>query len=394
MHPKVYLAIPLMDEFQNISNLINDIKKQDYANFDVVFCVNQPDSWWTDTNKVSICENNRKTINFLKKVEIGSIIDKSGKGNGWDSKNYGVGWARKTIMDSIAKNAEPNDIILTLDGDTRIKTDYISSVVNTINNHSKAVALSIPYYHPLTEDEETNRNILRYEIYMRYYSLNLYRIKNPYHFTALGSAIAVPVWAYKRVRGITPHKSGEDFYFLLKLKKFGNILNWNPSKVYPEARYSDRVFFGTGPAMIKGREGNWSSYPIYNYQLFDDIKKSFNAFNVLFKSEANYPMKSFLSKQFNDDEWHVALRKNNKTAVRFYKACTDKVDALRILQYLKSNNENNQDESNLLEFMNAFYPDNNIVNSGFDFLHTSVHELNELRNYLVEKEEIYQQHAQ
>ncbi len=229
---KIYIALPLMNEFENLSQLISDIRLQTYENVELWACVNQPDSWWEDAKKVLICKNNIKSIEYLNSIndlEI-NIIDKASKGKGWGTKNFGVGWARKTLMDEIAKKADKNDIIVTLDGDTTFKPNYISSVVKTIQNYPKAVALSVPYYHPLTRDEETDRNILRYEIYMRYYSLNLWRINNPYNFTALGSAIAVPVWAYKRVRGITPHKSGEDFYFLLKLRKFGDIIQWNSEK--------------------------------------------------------------------------------------------------------------------------------------------------------------------
>jgi cellulose synthase/poly-beta-1,6-N-acetylglucosamine synthase-like glycosyltransferase len=229
MFPKVYLAIPLMNEFENISNLMKDIFAQDYDSIEIRICVNQPEAWWEEENKFHICENNQKTIKYLSGISKNlKVIDKSSRGLGWDSKKFGVGWARKLVMDEIADEAANDDVILTLDGDTHIKPTYISSVVNTIELNPKAVALSVPYYHPLNGNEETDRNILRYEIYMRYYSLNLYRINNPYNFTALGSAIGVPVWAYKRVRGITPHKSGEDFYFLLKLKKFGKLLNWNP----------------------------------------------------------------------------------------------------------------------------------------------------------------------
>jgi len=317
--------------------------------------------------------------------------------NGWDAKNLGVGWARKTVMDAIVLKANENDIMLTLDGDTTFNPSYFSSVVKTIQSFPKAVALSIPYYHPLTGDEETDRNILRYEIYMRYYSLNLWRINNPYNFTALGSAIAVPVWAYKRVRGITPHKSGEDFYFLLKLRKFGEIIHWNPEKVYPAARYSDRVFFGTGPAMIKGRSGDWSSYPFYDFTLFDEVKESFDAFSDLFIMDVDYPMKSFLNEQFKDDQWHVKLRKNNPNLNRFIKACTDKVDALRILQFLKSSQKELglSGMENLIHFLETFYPLETLNHkfANLDFDHSSVDDLNLLRDFMIKKEEEYQKNV-
>jgi len=298
------------------------------------------------------------------------------------------------VMDAIVLKANENDIMLTLDGDTTFNPSYFSSVVKTIQSFPKAVALSIPYYHPLTGDEETDRNMLRYEIYMRYYSLNLWRINSPYNFTALGSAIALPVWAYKRVRGITPHKSGEDFYFLLKLRKFGEIINWNPEKVYPAARYSDRVFFGTGPAMIKGRSGDWSSYPFYDFKLFDEVEESFNAFSDLFEKDVDYPMKSFLNEQFKDDQWHVKLRKNNPNLNRFIKACTDKVDALRILQFLKSSQKELglSGMENLIHFLETFYPSETLNHNfaNLDFDHSSVDDLNLSRDFMIKKEEEYQ----
>jgi len=184
--PKIYIALPLMNEFENISNLMQAFLDQDYRNFELWVCVNQPEAYWDDVEKKMICENNQKTLNFLTNVKEFPlhIIDKSSKGKAWDAKNFGVGWARKTVMDAIALKADENDIILTLDGDTSFSPTYFSSVIKSIQSFPKAVALSIPYYHPLSGDEETDRNILRYEIYMRYYSLNLWRINNPYNFTA------------------------------------------------------------------------------------------------------------------------------------------------------------------------------------------------------------------
>lgn len=394
--PKIYIALPLMNEFENIPKLMQAILVQDYQNFELWVCVNQLESWWGDSEKISICENNKKSLEFLRNFDEFQvqIIDKSSKRNSWDAKNFGVGWARKTLMDAIVLKASENDIILTLDGDTTFSPSYLSSVLKTIETFPKAVALSVPYYHPLSADEGTDRNILRYEIYMRYYSLNLWRINNPYNFTALGSAIALPVWAYRRVRGITPHKSGEDFYFLLKLRKFGEIINWNPERVYPAARYSDRVFFGTGPAMIKGRSGDWSSYPFYDFELFDEVEKSFKSFSGLFYKDVDFPMKSFLSRQFKDEQWYLKLRKNNPSAERFVKACTDKVDALRILQFLKSSQKGRagSDTEILIKFLKAFYPSESSINNfaNFDFDHSPIKDLNLLRDFMLEKEEEYQ----
>lgn len=167
--PKIYIALPLMNEFENISKLMRAFSVQDYRNFELWICVNQPEAYWDDSERIMICENNQKTLHFLTKVKNIplQIIDKSSKRKAWLKKDFGVGWARKTLMDAIALKAEENDVILTLDGDTDFNSTYFSSIIKTIQTFPKAVALSIPYYHPLSGDEETDRNILRYEIYMR-----------------------------------------------------------------------------------------------------------------------------------------------------------------------------------------------------------------------------------
>ncbi len=393
---KIYIALPVMDEPDYMSSVIKSVKKQTYKNYELFVCVNQPDDWWSQTEKINICENNLRSIEYLKSIREFpiTIIDRCSKGNGWKGKKYGVGWARKTLMDAINKIADKNDIIISLDADTVFSENYFQSVINNFIQNPDAVALSVPYYHNLTNDETANRAILRYEIYIRYYSINLTKINNPYNFTALGSAIALPVWAYRGINGITPHKSGEDFYFLQKLRKFGEIILWNNEKVYPAARFSNRVFFGTGPAMIKGRSGDWSSYPVYYYSLFNDVGKTYDLFSSLFYNDIKTPMSDFLESQFNLNLWKP-IRENCKTEDKFIKACRNKVDGLRILQYLKSKQKeiNLTDEECLMEFLKKFYKnqikDLNVNFDKFSFQNSKIEELNEIRDFLINKEKEY-----
>ena len=203
--PKIYVALPAINEAELLPLCLKCIEEQSYNNFHIVICINQPDDWWEITDKRIICENNIALLKELQKKDKNTftIIDKCSKGNGWKGNNKGVGWARKTIVDYIATIANTNDIIVSLDADTTFGRDYFSSNVN-IFSKTKAVALANPYYHKLTGKDAEDRAILRYEIYMRNYAINLLLIDSPYAFTALGSAIVLPVSSYKAIGGLTP----------------------------------------------------------------------------------------------------------------------------------------------------------------------------------------------
>ena len=398
MQPKLHIAIPLIDELHNLPALIHDIGQQDYTNFKAYFCVNQPDIWWDDPEKKEVCKRNVESIEYLKNNSNFPchVIDKCSRGEGWKGKQLGVGWARKTVMDALLAEADENDIIITLDGDTTFNIGYFRSIIDNFQENPDAVGLSVPYYHKLSGSEAEDKSILRYEIYMRNYAINLWRINCPYHFTALGSAMAVPVKSYKAIGGMSPKKSGEDFYFLQKLTKYGRLMTWNDEKVYPAARFSDRVFFGTGPAMIKGSEGNWESYPIYHHSLFEIVKETYAAFDALFEKNIETPMDGFIKEVFKQDDIWSPLRKNSKTLKQFRRACRDKIDALRILQFLKQTQQEHDlgNEDCLLDYFKSWQPD--ILNTleflrkGFTFEELSISQLDTLRNVLVEIEEHYQ----
>lgn len=357
----IHVAIPSMQEASYLPGTLECLMKQRGTDFHLWVCVNQPDAWWDEDEKLHICDNNRQSLAFLYGLKMDNlhILDHSSKGMGWSSKSYGVGQARKVLMDAINRKAAGSDIIVSLDADTVFGPNYLRSILDIFSRFPHAVALSNPYFHKLGSDETLNRAMLRYEIYMRHYAINMWRIKSPYCFTALGSAIALPVWAYRKVGGITAKKSGEDFYFLQKLRKTGWICNYNTESVYPGTRYSDRVFFGTGPALIKGSDGNWDSYPVYDYRLFDQVSATYESFPALFYGERETPMSGFLNKQFRENDPFRALRNNANTPEQFVAACHQKIDGLRVLQFLKSETGKTKrsDEKSLVNFLERFHPD-------------------------------------
>lgn len=392
----MFLAVPCLRESEYLEAFLSCVRKQSFNDFELFVCVNQPDGWWEDPAKRPICIDNQITLDYLFQCSDLplTIIDRSSPGKGWTGSHFGVGWARKTVMDAISNQADEGDIMVSLDADTEFGDAYLASIHHNFVRHLGFAGLSVPYYHRLTGDEVTDRCILRYEIYMRYYALNMWRIGNPYRFTAIGSAMAFPVWAYRAIGGLTPHKSGEDFYFLQKLAKYGRILHWNSERVYPAARFSDRVFFGTGPAMIKGREGDWSSYPLYPHRLFDDIRDTYDLFPLLYETDTETPMTGFLEAIFKTTSLWQPLRKNYRTREQFVRACIHRVDGLRILQYLKmKHKESGQaDEENLREFFKikpqrAKSKDQKLKLESLDFTLSPIHELDAVRNVLAEAEE-------
>lgn len=337
MNPVLYICLPILNEYENLSSLVSSFKLQSYQNFRIIACVNQSEDWWNKDDKIEACNNNAKSMRLLeesKDLDI-QIIDRSSRGNGWIGKKKGVGWARKLSMDRAAEMGEKQDLILSVDADTYYPANYFDSIITIFNSSKSFSAHSNPYYHQLIGKLEEDTAILRYELYMRVYAINMILIDNPYAFSALGSAMACSIANYKKIGGISPKASGEDFYFLQHMRKMAPLHQFNEVKVYPQARFSDRVNFGTGPAMIKGNSGDWSSYPFYPPQLFQDIKQSFEAFANLFKEDIDFPMSAFLKKQLKKEDLWTPLRKNNKKEDKFIRACEELVDGLRILQYIK-----------------------------------------------------------
>ncbi len=385
----IYIALPVMREMERLPLLIKAIMAQSNQRFRLIVCVNQPESWWSDPLRLSVCVENRLAIEYLESLhdERIEILDRSSKGKGWPDKGHGIGVARKYLMDHISSVAAENDILISMDADTVFDPGYFESIAENFRINPAAYAISVPYYHRLSGNPELDRAVLRYEIYMRAYAVNMWRIRSPYCFSALGSAIAFPVWAYRAAGGMTPKLSGEDFYFLQKIVKTGRLLHWNGEIVYPATRLSDRVFFGTGPALIKGIEGDWNSYPIYDFRLFDQVAETCKAFGSLFIKDVNTPLDDFMIRRFDSLPWDN-LRKNFKTQAHFIRACHEKIDGLRILQFLKESQDPDEKVSEaaltalLMLYAKQFADLMGTINTNIDFELSSVDELNQIRDLL------------
>ncbi len=341
--PTLRIAIPAMDELDYLPVTLDALSKQDTRlPFEVYVCVNQPDEYWNHPERQTVCKNNQKLLEFLhgyKSLTL-HILDFASPGLGWKGKKTGVGFARKVLFERILSECDPKDIIISLDADTTFGTYYLQSVADRFERNPEMTAMSVPYYHPLNGgDEIRDKALLRYEIYMRNYAVNLLKISSPYGFTALGSAIAMRACSLKKIGNITPYQSGEDFYLVQKFCKMGGLSLFNTECVYPASRYSDRVPFGTGPAMKLGAEGIWDSYPIYHFSFFTSIQEAYGKLRELYENKLSVKDNDFLrflqKENQKPDIWQD-IRENVSDFQHFVKAFHQKADGLRILQFVRA----------------------------------------------------------
>ena len=340
---KIALAIPMLDEWENLPLLLSRLQQQTLRFFSVYVCVNQPDDWWTDGQEdhFAVCQHNKWTLQSLANFNESShfsmtVIDFSSKEQGWTGKKKGVGWARKELFARILKEQDENCIIVSMDADTDFDEDYLEKVLATFVCQPTLSALAVPYYHPLTGDELVDRPLLRYECYMRHYLIQLLKIDNDYAFSALGSAMAFPVWAYRKAGGMNPLQGGEDFYLMQRFVKTGHISVAFDSVVRPSGRVSHRVPFGTGPAVSMSLAEQEQHYPFYSPDGFAAVKATYERFPDLYFADMETPMSVFLRQQLATTDLWGPLRKNFKSQALFIHACKERVDGLRILQYLKT----------------------------------------------------------
>lgn len=396
---RVRVAIPAMDELEFLPVTLDALANQQTKYpFDVYVCVNQPDEYWNRPERVSVCEHNRQLLDYLSHYDFLTlhILDYSSPGNGWKGRKTGVGYARKALFERILSESEKNDLVVSMDADTWVRSGYLQSLADQFESDSGVSAVAVPYYHEVNlNDEVQSRAVLRYEIYMRNYAVNLLRIGSPYGFTALGSAIAMRAGALRKVGNITPFQSGEDFYLVQKFCKMGGLRLFNTECVYPSGRFSDRVPFGTGPAVTQGVQNKWGSYPIYSQVVFRPIATAYRLLRDLYAQKADVKGNDFLyflqEKNKGEDIWK-SIRENVSDFDHFEKAFHQKADGLRILQYVRARQKDHiGDESlSLFENMREWMPENDLrwILEHPSLMSFSVKQLNRIRDLLFQYEQI------
>jgi hypothetical protein len=276
------------------------------------------------------------------------VIDvTSEKPDGW-----GVGLARKTGMDEAVRRFnllnKPDGIILNLDADCKVKSNYFTAVYNEMFDRKDRSACSIRFEHPISGNEfseKVYRSITLYELHLRYYFQGLAYAGFPYVHHTVGSAIAVKALTYVKAGGMNRRIAGEDFYFIQKLVPAGGFFNLNLTTVFPSPRSSSRVPFGTGIAISRLTEVDDEIFLTYNFQAFRELKTLFCLIEKIFLYKNDDPEFAYGDlppgvRQFTDTgEWTakiIEIKGNTAGIQSFRKRFFGWFNMFRIVKYLNS----------------------------------------------------------
>lgn len=388
-HTKVYLprngnyravvVIPCIEEFDNVPILLDSLLEQNKDLLEktlFLFAVNNAES-----SPEQIKEDNRKLIKFLQSLidykdyplNI-ACLDASSEGNALPDKEAGVGLARKTGVDASLRlldySENSKNIIIYLDADCKVSPNYLEVIYDYFSN-KKIDAGSVYFEHDIPGNIRTAEGIILYEIFLRYLVLGLRYAGSHFAFHTVGSTICLTPETYVKAGGMNKKPAGEDFYFLEKIAKFTEITGIKGAAVYPSARESYRVPFGTGKSMTEFPKSREKFYDSYNPAVFTILKNWLTLFNsvtrevhpggIIREAEDIDPViKKFLDDYNFTGDWQKVLS-NTKNNVQLNKQKIfwfDGLKTLRLLHYLRDSKYPN---------VNLFEAVNNILEAaGFD----------------------------
>lgn len=296
-------------------------------------------------------QNNRETYNqliaFAEKHNQPSLSFHALLCENLPRKHAGVGLARKIGMEwavrGFLQSGNSNGVIVSLDADCTLSVNYLQSIEHQFTTYSPNCCV-LNFQHRANEDNAALQSAInQYEQYIWYFRSALKAIDFPYYYHTIGSAFAVSADAYVRTGGIGRQQGGEDFYFLQKLFFLGKIVELMKTFVYPEARFSDRIPFGTGPALEKITTSTDGLLRVYSVEAFQALKSFFNLRIQFYKQPEDVvealiaELPPSIQEFLTDNNLTSAITESNKnsaTAATFEKRFFHHFDAFVIIKYL------------------------------------------------------------
>ena len=251
------VVIPCFDEpgIETVVASVAGCRPPDCA-VEIIVVVNAPE----DAPATALA-NNASAGRTLARLAAGGLPDwlrlHTLEHNALPADRAGVGLARKLGMDEaaarLASTTSADGVIACLDADCSVAASYLPALDRAFAADPALSGVSIHYEHPVdaAPDDPVQRAMIDYELHLRYYVAGQRAAGFPYAFHTLGSALACRASAYVSQGGMNLRQGGEDFYFAQKLIASGRYRALTATTVYPGVRQSDRVPFGTGPALAR-----------------------------------------------------------------------------------------------------------------------------------------------
>ena len=225
--------------------------------------------------------NNKKTLERLAAKDPGleglpvAWVDASSPGLELPAQGGGVGMARKIGCDRVLPHLEfkrTQPLLISLDADTLVRPNYLSALVRHFQGTQVPGAV-VSFCHQPGDTPMEKKAIQRYELFLRAYVLGLSQAGSPYAFHTIGSAMACSAEGYARAGGMNCRTAAEDFYFLQQMAKTCGIAQVKGTTVYPSARASHRVPFGTGRSVSRLLAGEKEAVLFYPKECFQILQE-------------------------------------------------------------------------------------------------------------------------
>ena len=162
---------------------------------------------------------------------------------------------------------------------------------------------------------------------------------SPYAHQTLGSTIAVNGESYANIRGFPQKSAAEDFYLINKLVKQGSVESLEEPIIELESRVSDRIPFGTGPAVASLLRSTTPKQEriFYHPEVFSVLKEFLSAFNRTQKAFQNMNLSAEArnaAKQIDIDSFLKHVESQNLQGDHYRKHFHLWFDAFRTLKFL------------------------------------------------------------
>ena len=330
---------------------------------EVIVVVNESENSTSDIKNFNQ-ENYCQLLRWKKENDRENLILHPIYAHSVNAKHAGAGMARKIGMDEAIRRFNtlnrPEGVIVSLDSDCLVSANYLQKIESVFKRNKSCFAATLNFKHRVEEmaDPKQKMGIQLYEDYLHYYKQALDFAGFPDSIYTIGSAFAVRAEAYVKQGGMNRRQAGEDFYFLNKLTKLGTVAEINDAFVFPSARVSDRVPFGTGAAMTKWMNEDEDLTKTYNFAAFQDLKRLFDRVDSLFRidpdcyNEFNLAMPAAVLEYLQSIDFEVKLseiNKNSSSLASFRKRFFQFFDAFIILRFLNLAHQKYYPRQNLRE---------------------------------------------